>query len=86
MKLNKNFITHISGEDNMIVSSGATDFAGIVKGNQTAGVIFECLKEETSEEKIVDKVYEEFDAPKEQIEKDVKRVLDELRKIGAIDD
>ncbi len=86
MKLNKNFITHISGDDNMIVSSGASDFAGIVKGNQTAGVIFECLKNETTEEQIVEAVYNEFDAPKEQIEADVKRVLDELRKIGAIDD
>lgn len=86
MKLNKNFITHISGDDNMIVSSGASQFAGIVKGNETAGVIFECLKSDTTKEAIVDVLCEKFNAPKESVGNHVDNIVNKLREIGAIDD
>lgn len=86
MKLKKEFITHINGEDNLIVSSGNAPFAGVIKGNETAGRIFECLKEETTEEQIVAALQEEFDAPQELITENVKSIIDKLRKLGAIEE
>ena len=46
----------------------------------------DCLKEETSETEIVEQLLSIYDAPKEVIEQDVRRILDSLRSIGAIDE
>ena len=47
--------------------------------------IVDCLKSETSETEIIEKMSEKYDAPKEIIAMDVKKILDTLRSIGAID-
>lgn len=70
----------------MLIAAGGAGFAGLVKGNKTLGVILELLKKETSEEKIIAAMKDRFDAPKEQIESDVRRALGELRKIGALEE
>ena len=57
----------------------------MVKGNKTLGAIIELLKEDTTEEEVVKKMRERFDAPEGVIEKDVKRVIEELNKIGALE-
>ena len=44
-----------------------------------------CLTQETTEEEIVDKMAEKYDAPREVIAKDVEKVLEELKKYGAVD-
>lgn len=85
MKLKKEFISHVSGGENLLVPTGGADFIGIVKGNATAGVIFGYLSEETTEEEIIARMRERFDAPEGVIERDVKKVLSQLREIGALD-
>ena len=60
-------------------------FSGLVKGNKTLGAIVDLLKEETTEEDVVKAMREKFDAPEGVIEKDVKRVIEELTKIGALE-
>ena len=85
MKLKKEFIVHQTGEESYLVPTGRAEFSGIVKGNATLGAILELLKSETSEEAIVKAMCERFDASQEQITQDVKKVLDGLRGIGAID-
>ena len=86
MKLKKEFIVHRTGEESYLVPSGRAEFSGIVKGNATLGAILELLKSETSEEAVVQTLCERFDASEEQIGQDVKKVLDSLREIGAIDE
>ncbi len=86
MKLNKKFITHESAGDSFMVSVGGTDFHGLVRSNKTAAFIVECLKTETSEEEIVEKMLQKYDAPREVIAADVERILGILRKIGALDE
>ena len=86
MKLNSGFISHNDGEDKILVSTGATKFSGLVRSNETAGFIIECLEKDTTEDEIVAKMLKKFDAPKETIERDVKKVIDQLRKIGAVDE
>ena len=46
----------------------------------------DCLKEETTEEAIVDKMAAKYDAPREEIAADVKEILDTLRKINALEE
>lgn len=84
MRLNKNFITH-EVEDEQIMIDIQGKFQGVVTNNETAAFIVNCLKEETSFEEIVEKMFSEYNASKEQIEKDVKNILEKLNKIGALE-
>ena len=86
MKLKKNFITHESAGEHITVSAGGSAFNGLIRSNSTAGFIVECLKEDTTEEGIVQRMLERYDAPREVIAADVARILANLRTIDAIDE
>ncbi len=85
MKLKSEFITHKSGDEQLMISVGG-NFNGMVRSNSTAAKIIDLLAEDTTEEKIVDALLEIYDADRERIAGDVARIISELRKIGAIDD
>ena len=84
MKLNEKFITHCSGDESFLVPAGNAGFSGIVRGNKTLGAILELLKTETNEKEIVSSLRRRFDAPEGAVEQDVRRVLEELQRIGAL--
>ena len=86
MKLKKEFIVHDTGDETLLVPTGSAKFSGLVKGNKTLGAILELLKDETTEEAVVTAMGERFDAPEEVIRLDVRKVLTELRQIGALDE
>ena len=86
VKLNKGFITHNDGDETILVSTGASKFSGLVRSNETAGFIIECLENDITEAEIVAKMQEKYDGSKETMERDVKNVVAQLKKIGAIDD
>ena len=85
MKLKETFITHTTNNEQILVDTSGK-FSGIVRNNNTATFIVDCLKEETSVDEIVDKMIEEYDAPIEDIKEGVNNVLNTLRKIGALDE
>ena len=85
MRLKDTFITHDSdGEQVLIVVTSS--FAGLVRSNKTAAFIVECLKKDTTEEQIVEVMYEKYDAPKEVLQKDVESIVEKLRGIGALEE
>ena len=86
MKLKTGFITHNVGKEQMMVAAGpaAKQFHGLVRSNETAAFIVNCLKKETTEEAIVDAMLEQYDAPRETVAQDVHRVVEQLRQIGAL--
>ncbi len=86
MKLKKEFIPHVAGKEAILVPTGEAAFSGVVRGNRTLGAVLELLKEDTTETAVVAALRERFDAPEGAVEKDVARVLGELRKIGALDE
>lgn len=86
MKLKEGFITHETGTEHITVTAGDTAFNGIIRSNQTAGFIVECLKDDVTKEQIVDRMLERYDAPRDRISEDVDRIIAVLQKIGAIDD
>ena len=85
MKLNSDFVTHTSGDEQLMISVGGS-FNGIVRSNSTAAKIIELLAEETTEKKIVDALLEIYEVTREKVSSDVKRIIADLRKIGAIDE
>lgn len=86
MKLNKNFLVHKTGKETVIVPTANAGFSGVVQGNKTLGVILDLLKENTTQQKIIDTMTEQYDAPRETIEKDVADVIGRLKQIGAINE
>ena len=69
-----------------LIPTGDTEFSGLVRGNKTLGAILELLQSDTTEEEMIRKLTERFNVTEETASQDVKRVLSELRKIGAIDE
>ncbi len=86
MKLKSDFITQTIDDTQFLVPVGAESFQGIVRSNKTAAFIVDCLKEETTEEAVVDAMCEKYDAPREVIAADVKEILDTLRRINALEE
>ena len=54
MKLKESFIPQMIENVQFMVPIGAEAFSGIVRNNETAAFIVDCLKQETTEEAIVD--------------------------------
>ena len=86
MKLKPDFISQDVDDVRFLVPVGAESFRGIVKSNKTAAFIVDLLAEETTEEAIVDTMCEKYDAPRERLAADVAKVLETLRKIGALEE
>ena len=85
MKLKSSFITHMSGNEQLMISVGG-DFSGMVRSNSTAAFIIDILKDDVTIEEIVGKILAEYDVSQEVAAKDVDRVISSLRSIGAIDE
>lgn len=85
MKLKEGFITHATSDEHLTISTNGA-FNGIVRSNPSAAFIVECLKEEITEQEIIQRMLKKYDAPSDIIEEDVKKILDILRGIKALDE
>ena len=86
MKLKSDFITQTIDNTQFLVPIGGESFQGIVRSNKTAAFIVDCLKEETTEEAIIDAMCKKYDAPRNVITADVREILNTLRRINALDE
>lgn len=87
MKLKDGFITYNTGDENLLVATGEAgkSFNGIVRNNETAAFIAELLKNEITEDEIVKRILEEYDADEKTVRKDVKKLLDIFNKEGFLE-
>lgn len=86
MKLKSDFITHRSGDQQMMVCIGKNAFHGMVRSNKTAAEIIDLLKQETTREQIIHEMKKKYDAPESLIADDVDLVIQNLRRIGALEE
>jgi len=85
VKLSPNFLIHVQDDEHLLIPVSDAKFSGVVRGNKTFGAILSCLKEETTEEQIVESLKSQFEgADEEVIKADVAKALSELSKIEAI--
>lgn len=85
MKLKENFVTQeIDGEQIMVAAGGG--FSGMVRSNATAAFIVDCLKQPTTPKDILAAMSAVYDAPPEQMAADIDKVVQQLRRIGALDE
>ena len=86
MKLNPKFLTHETKGEHYMISTSGTAFKGIVKNNQTAALIIETLKTDTTQSQIVDKILERYTGTdRKTVERDVSDIIRQLDSIGAIE-
>ncbi len=85
MKLKESFITHKNKDDYMMIDASGK-FAGIIHSNATAAFIIECLKTETTEDEILEKMIAKYDADKNIMADNVREIIDKLKKIEAVDE
>lgn len=85
MKLKDNFITHETDGEQIMVAAGGS-FAGMVRSNATAAFIVDCLKTDTTETEILEKMLAKYDGDAKVMAEDIKTIIGKLRKIGAIDE
>mgnify|MGYP000851543087 FL=1 len=85
MKLKKSFITHMSNGEQILVDVSG-EFSGLIRNNESAARIVDCLKTETSIIEIVEQLSLEYEASNEELESAVNSVLNKLRSVGAIDE
>lgn len=88
MRLHSDYMTHMSGEEQVIVATGASAkrFCGIAKGNATTAFIVDCLKEDTTKEAIIQALATKYQVSEEVVADDVDMVLCKLEQIGALVD
>ena len=86
MKLKESFITQNIDGMQFLVPVGGEAFSGIVRSNATAAFLVDGLKEETTEEALVDALCARYDAPRAEIAADVREILDTLRGIRALEE
>lgn len=86
MKLKARFVTHMFDDTQVLICTETVSFKGIVNSNKTAAFIVDCLKFDTTESEIVDKMIEKYDADRAVIEDDVHMIIQKLRGIEAIDE
>lgn len=86
MRVKEGFILHKIGDEYMVVATGeaAQNFNGIVRGNETAAYIFELLQQETTEDAVVEAMCQKYEAERSVIEKDVTKMIQQMREAGFL--
>lgn len=86
MKLKSGFVPHDMGNEQVIVPTGESSFAGMVRCNGTAAFIVNCLLEDTSRDAIVEAMLAKYDVSTETAGAAVDKILAQLRGIDAIEE
>lgn len=86
MKLKDELMLHKVSDETVVVPTGklSIEFQGIIRNNETAGSIMELLKEERTEEELVEEVLRVYDADRETVSRDVHRIILMLEQEGLL--
>jgi len=81
MKLNENYVLRQIAEEYILVPvTGDFDFNGIIALNEVGKEIYDLIPQVTDEAELVDRLFDIFDAPKQELATDVSEFLGQLRK------
>lgn len=86
MKKKLDFILREIAGDLLLVPTGKTalDLNGMLTLNEVGGEIWKLLDEVDSEEEIVNRLLEEYEVEREELQGDVREFLDKLRELGIL--
>ena len=86
MKKKLDFVLREIAGDLLLVPTGKTalDLNGMLTLNEVGGEIWKMLDEVETEEEIVDRLLEDYDVQREELQQDVREFLDRLRELGIL--
>lgn len=88
MKIKSGFVKrNIAGSEIVVpVGKTAMQFNGMITLNESGAFFWDCLKEETTKEKVVENVLEVYEVSREKAEEDVSSFIDMLRENALLDE
>lgn len=88
MKIKSGFAKrNIAGSEIVVpVGKNASDFNGMITLNSTGSFFWDCLTQETTKEKVVEKVLEIYDVSREKAEADFEKFTSMLRENGLLEE
>lgn len=88
MKLKNGVIMEKAGDGFIAVATGEASkaFNGFIRNNKTADFIFRQLTEEKTERQLLDAILEKYDVDEDTASKDLKNILEKIRKAGLLDE
>ena len=84
MKIKKGFILREVAGNNIVVAVGdaVKSFNGVINVNETGAFLWKLLENDTTEEKLVTALLEEYDVAEELAKKDVNAFINKLAEAG----
>ena len=88
MKIKDGYILKKVAGENIVVATGEArlSFNGIITFNEVGAEVFALLDGTRTEEQIVDELLKMYNAPKEVILADVKKLIEKMRAQGLLED
>lgn len=88
MQVSKDYLMRTIAGETILIPSGAAaqKFNGLVTVNALGAFIWEELAEPTDLESLVRRITEEYEVDAETARRDAEEFLEELRRIGALED
>ncbi len=86
MKIKNIFETEEINQENVLVSLDSKVFNGLIRSNTTAYFIIDCLKEETTEETIVEKMMGKYNISRETALNGVGKIVSQLRELNLLEE
>lgn len=86
MKKKLDFVLREIAGDLLLVPTGKTalDLNGMLTLNEVGGEIWKLLDEVETEEEIVDRLQEEYEVEREELQKDVREFIGKLQELGIL--
>lgn len=88
MKIKDGYILKKVAGENIVVATGneSLSFNGIITFNEVGAEVFALLDGNHTENEIVDELLKMYNAPREIISKDVKNLIEKMKKQGLLED
>lgn len=86
MRLKDDLMIHKISDETLVVPTGklSMEFQGIIRNNETAGFIMELLKDDRTEDELVEEVLRIYEADRETVSNDVHRLVLLLEQEGLL--
>lgn len=86
MRVKKGLLLNKVGDDYVVVATNTDIFKGMLKLNESGAMIFNNMQEDVTLDQLVDIVLAEYEAEREQVEKDVVAFVESFKKVGLIEE
>lgn len=86
MKLKNIFVSDTLGDEKILVSTNDNIFNGLIRTNETASFIIDCLYVDTTFDEIVDKVVKRYDVTEQKARYSVQNIISQFKGINVLED